>query len=139
MGRVGKDPEIRDAGNSKVANFSIATDEGYFNKENQWVEAVEWHRITVWNKQAEKVHAKIKKGDIVLIQGKLKTDSWDDPDRAGKKLYSTSIVAFIVKHISDQGRRVAAKQNGGMAPQAQPAQTYTAPGGTPQPLDDLPF
>lgn len=136
MGRLGKDPEARAVGEGNtVVNFSMATDEGYYNKSSQWIEATEWHRITVWGKQAEKCRDKVRKGDVVMVIGKLKTDSWDDPNNPGSKKYSTSIVASQVKHVNDQGRAAAIRANGGQP--LQQNQPMAAPAGMAE--DDLPF
>ena len=53
IGRLGKDPELKYTQNGQaVTNFSLATDEGY-SKDGNKVEKTEWHRLVVWEKQAE--------------------------------------------------------------------------------------
>lgn len=137
MGRLGKDPDVRTIPNgAKMATLSIATDEGYMNKQtNQWVDATEWHRVVVWRHAADKAERRCRKGDIVYIEGKLKTDSWEDQNNPGQKKYSTSIQAHTLKVINDQGRAQAARANGGQPPASQPMAT---PGGV-APEEDLPF
>lgn len=149
LGTVGRDPEVRalQSGGS-VGNLSLATDEGYYDKNQQWQDATEWHRITVWNQLCKKLE-KIKKGDIVMVQGKIHTDSWDD--NTGSKRYSTCIIARTLRHVSDQGRSKAARQAGNYQGQPatqgnfsapQPQQPYSGQGFghmPPAPEDDLPF
>jgi single-strand DNA-binding protein len=106
IGRLGQDPEVREVGTSKVANFSIATDESYTDRTGNKVEKTEWHRIVMWNKAAENAEAYLKKGSLVYIEGKLETRSWDN-DR-GEKRYSTEIKSFsfqMLDNKSDQSQR----------------------------------
>ena len=91
VGRVGKTPEVRTLENgSKVANFSLATTEKYKNKEGQKVEETEWHNIVAWRRQAETIEVFVNKGDLLYVEGKTKTRSWDDKD--GNKRYTTEVV-----------------------------------------------
>lgn len=92
LGRIGRDPELRfTAGGAAVANFSVATDEGYKNKETgEWIDKVEWHNCVCWNKTAEYVGNKIGKGQMVQVEGKLQTRKWQDKD--GNDRYSTEIL-----------------------------------------------
>ena len=93
IGRLGQDPEIREVGMSKVANFSVATDESYTDKSGNKVEKTEWHRIVMWNKPAETAERYLKKGSLVYIEGKLETRSWEND--SGEKRYSTEIKSFF--------------------------------------------
>jgi single-strand DNA-binding protein len=86
IGRCGKDPEIRSiADGAKVANFSLATSEKYKDKE-----VTEWHSIVLWKGLAEVAEKYVHKGDLLYIEGKIRTRSWDDKD--GNKRYTTEIV-----------------------------------------------
>jgi single-strand DNA-binding protein len=93
IGRLGKDPEIRNLQNgSAVANFSVATSETWKDKRSgEKVEKTEWHRIVVWNeKTIEFVEKYLKKGDLVRLEGKLQTREWEDQE--GQKKYATEVV-----------------------------------------------
>lgn len=92
IGNLGADPEIRNAGGSKVANFSIATSESWRDKDTgEKKERTEWHRITVWNEGLVGVIERyIKKGDKVFVEGQLQTRKWQDQD--GNDRYSTEVV-----------------------------------------------
>jgi single-strand DNA-binding protein len=57
IGRVGKDPEVKDINGNKVANFSLATSEKYKDKQGTKQERTEWHNITIWGRLAEVVFA----------------------------------------------------------------------------------
>ena len=106
IGRLGQNPEVREVGASKVANFSIATDESYTDRSGNKVEKTEWHRIVMWNKAAENAESYLKKGSLVYIEGKLETRSWEND--AGEKRYSTEIKSFsfqMLDNKNDQSQR----------------------------------
>lgn len=91
IGRLGNDPEIKTLQNdSKVANFSLATSDVWYDKETgEKKEATEWHRVVVWGKKAELVEKYLQKGSEVYLEGKLKTRSWE---KDGITRYATEIV-----------------------------------------------
>lgn len=92
IGRLGDDPEGKMLPNgSHVVNFSLATDEGYKNAEKEKVDRTEWHRVSAFGKLAEIMSTYLKKGSLVYIEGKLRTDSW--VDEQGTNRYLTKIIA----------------------------------------------
>ena len=106
IGRLGQDPEVREVGTSKVANFSIATDESYTDKSGNKVEKTEWHKIVMWNKAAENAQAFLKKGSLVYVEGKIETRSWEND--SGEKRYTTEIKSFsfqMLDNKSDQNTK----------------------------------
>ena len=92
IGRLGKDPEIKNLTNGgAVANFSVATSEVWKDRDGEKQEKTEWHNIVVWNeKTIEFVEKYLKKGDLVRIEGKIQTRKWKDQD--DKDRYTTEIV-----------------------------------------------
>jgi single-strand DNA-binding protein len=92
IGRVGKDPEtsFMPNGNSQITKFSLATSE-FFTKNNEKQETTEWHNIVLWNKLSEIYKETIKKGVLVYLEGKIKTNKWQDKD--GNNRYRTEIWA----------------------------------------------
>lgn len=81
IGNLGSDPEIRHlSSGSVVANFNIATSESYTNKNGERVTQTEWHRIELWDGLARVAEQYLKKGQSVYIEGKLKTENWQDSD-----------------------------------------------------------
>lgn len=93
LGRVGKDPEIRSAGDVYVANFSVATSETWKDKRSgERKERTEWHNIVVWNEATINfIEQYVKKGDQVYIEGQLQTRSWEEKD-TGATRYTTEVV-----------------------------------------------
>jgi single-strand DNA-binding protein len=93
VGNVGKDPEVKyTPSGTPVAKFSLATNEKYKDRSDEWQERAEWHNIVAWQRLAEIVGEYVKKGAKLYIEGKLQTSSWDDRE-SGTKKYRTEIVA----------------------------------------------
>ena len=91
VGRLGKDPEVRHLeSGAAVANFSIATSETYKDKQGNKQETTEWHNIVLWRGLAEIAEKYLTKGNLVYIEGKLKTRNWQDKD--GNTRYTTEVV-----------------------------------------------
>ena len=93
IGRLGQDPEIRHTQDGRaVATFSIATNEGWRDKEGNQQERTDWHNCVAFGATAEKyIGPYVKKGTLVSIEGTLQTRSWEDKD--GNKRYTTEVVA----------------------------------------------
>jgi single-strand DNA-binding protein len=98
IGRLGSDPEVRyTQGGMPVANFNVATNEVWNDKSGAKQERTEWHKIVVFNKQAEIVGKYLKKGREVFIEGRIQTKDWQDKD--GNKRYTTEIVASTIQFL----------------------------------------
>lgn len=91
IGRITQNLELKKlpTGNS-VLSFSVATNDNYKDKNGQKVEQVDFHNVTAFGKTAETITQYFVKGQEILVQGKLKTQSWDDKE-TGKKMYKTYI------------------------------------------------
>jgi len=92
VGNVGKDPEFRKLENSELVKFPLATSEKYKDQTN-----TEWHNIVIWGKLAGVVQQYVKKGQLLYLEGKIKTRSWDDTD--GNKKYTTEINCFVMQML----------------------------------------
>lgn len=91
MGRLGQDVELKYTnGGQPVGNFSVATTEKWKDKDGNPQEKTEWHKITVWGKQAEIIEKYFRKGSQILLEGRIQTRQWEDKD--GGKRYTTEIV-----------------------------------------------
>jgi len=101
LGHLGRDPELRYLQNGQpVCKLNIATSRRYTNKQNESVEETEWHRVSVWGKQAEHCNNFLTKGRQVYVEGRLRTSSYD---KDGQKHYTTEIVADTVQFIGGRG------------------------------------
>lgn len=91
IGNLGGTPVIKDFGkDKKVANFSMATTDTYYNNQGERVTDTQWHYIVCWNKTAEIVEKYLDKGSKIAVEGKLTNDTWEDND--GNKRTTTRIV-----------------------------------------------
>ena len=95
IGNLTRDPELRSLPSGvQVATFSVATNRVWKNQEGQKQENTEFHNIVVFGRQAETVSQYLRKGNTVLVEGRLQTRSWDSE---GVKKYRTEIVADRVQ------------------------------------------
>ena len=79
VGHAGRDPELRDLHNGeKAASFTMATTEKWKDREGNPAEATEWHRIVVYGPAVEAVGKMLKKGDRVLVEGRIATREYRD-------------------------------------------------------------
>jgi single-strand DNA-binding protein len=133
VGNLGKDPEVRYTPSGQaVANFTMATNENWTDKQGQKQERTEWHRIVVWGKVAELCGEYLSKGRQVYIEGRLQTREWTNKE--GAKQYTTEVVANPVGGViflsgGDRGGARGAKSAGA------PADDFGAP---PPGLDEAP-
>ena len=94
FGRVGAQPELRKTnGGTSVTELRVAT-RGFSNGE----ETTDWHSVVVWDKQAETVERYVGKGEQVVVEGSLRTRSWEDRD--GNKRSKTEVHAHRVHFVS---------------------------------------
>ena len=113
IGNLGKDPEVRfTPGGQAVANFSVATNESWKDKNGQAQERTEWHRIVVWGKLAELCGEYLKKGRSAYVEGRLQTREWTDKEN--RRQFTTEVVAQNVVFLGG-GRGATADAPGGWA------------------------
>jgi single-strand DNA-binding protein len=112
VGRLGRDPETRYTGGGQaVANFSVATDETYKDKNGERQKRTEWHKIVVWGKQAEIAQQYLKKGSLIFIEGRIQSREWQDKE--GQKRTSFEIVASNFRMLGGRGDGAAAGASAG--------------------------
>jgi single-strand DNA-binding protein len=112
VGRLGRDPETRYTGGGQaVANFSVATDETYKDKNGERQKRTEWHKIVVWGKQAEIAQQYLKKGSLIFIEGRIQSREWQDKE--GQKRTSFEIVATNFRMLGGRADGAAAGREGG--------------------------
>lgn len=98
IGNLTKDPVCRDAGESKVCNFSIAINEYHYNGGNK-SQSTFFIDVECWNRQAENCTRFLSKGKKVAIEGKLKTNSWE---KNGQKFTKFICVADRVHFLGQE-------------------------------------
>jgi single-strand DNA-binding protein len=119
LGHLGLDPELRISQSGvQVLHLRIATTESWFDKEKQAAnERTEWHDVTLFGNRAEGLSRVLKKGDALLIEGSLRTSSFE---KDGVRRYRTEVLAkeiyFTGKRKSDPTKPASAQPSGnGMA------------------------
>ncbi|WP_297670278.1 single-stranded DNA-binding protein [uncultured Desulfovibrio sp.] len=104
IGRLGRDPELRyTQSGAPVATLNVATDESYTDRDGNKVERTEWHRVSVFQRQAENCANYLTKGSLVYVEGSLQTRKWQD--QQGQDRYTTEIKAQRVQFLDRKGDR----------------------------------
>ena len=110
VGNLTRDPELRTLPSGiKVCSFGVATNRFWRDKNGLRQEDTQYHNVVVFGTQAENVAQYLKKGSMVMAEGRMQTRSWDAPD--GSKRYRTEIVAERIQF----GPRSSASPSGGPA------------------------
>lgn len=110
MGNLGADPEVRYTANqTAVCTLNVATTDYKTNEAGEKQEFTEWHKVTAWGKTAENCSKYLTKGQSVLVEGRLKTDSYE---KDGIKKYSTAIIANNVQFLGGKKPEQAAPAPG---------------------------
>ncbi len=153
IGNLGKDPEIKHTQQGKpVATFSLATNERYKDKDGQWQDRTEWHNIVLWERLAEVAGEYLKKGGKVYIEGRIRTESWDDK-QTGQKKYITKIIGSDLVLLggrgegggggefagSSRGSSSSAPAGGNNFDQSAPEPEHAPAGSSPITDEDIPF
>lgn len=95
FGNLTRDPEMKALPSGmNVTTFSIATNRRYKDRDGAWQDAVDYHNIVVFGRQAETSAQYLFKGSSAYVEGRLQTRSWD---KDGQKQYRTEIVADRVQ------------------------------------------
>jgi single-strand DNA-binding protein len=105
VGYLGQDPELNHtAGGQAVANLRLATSRQWKDKESgERKQDTEWHDVVVWGKQAAACGEHLAKGRLVYIEGRLKTEKWQDK-QTGQDRYRVKIVAESVRFLGGGAR-----------------------------------
>ena len=113
LGHAGRDPEIRDLRNGeKAASFTLATTEKWKDREGKPAEATEWHRIVVYGPTVEAVGKMLKKGDAVLVEGRLATREYRDKEDVAR-----TVTEIVVAGRQGVVNVLSGRRDGGGAPE----------------------
>lgn len=132
VGNLGSDPEMRyTASGQAVTNFSVATNRRWTGKDGQVVDETSWFRISAWGKQAESCNQYLKKGNKVLVEGRLNPDRetggprlWQRTD--GNMAANFEITAETVRFLTSRAESGAEYQ--------EPSDSFSAPAQDPDPV-----
>jgi single-strand DNA-binding protein len=102
IGRLGEDLNLKySQSGMAVVNLSVATNYS-IKKDDEWTEAVEWVRCTVFGKKAEACAEYLSKGSQVYLEGRLSTQAWTDSEQV--KRWSTSVIIRDVIFLDSKGQ-----------------------------------
>ncbi len=138
LGRLTRDPEQRTTSTGKtIASFSIAVDRGGDS------DAADFFEVTAWEKLGELVIQYLAKGRRVLVQGRLRQDSWDDKE-TGKKRSRVEVTATDVTFLdgpSEGGANAGASSNSSAASSAPKSDDVVIEDIDDKPIDlsEIPF
>lgn len=98
IGRLGKDPESRSTPTGKkVAHFSLAVSQRWKSAEGESKENTEWVNVEAWGRLGEVCQQYLHKGSLVFLEGRLKTDKYED--KSGETKYYTKVVALSMQML----------------------------------------
>ena len=120
IGKLGADAEIRQAGQSTVVEFRVATSERWTKQDGTIGEETTWHTVILWNQPG--VHQFLTKGREVYVEGSYKSKDWQD--QQGNKRRDYYIKAHTIqllgpKQQAQQGAQPQAPMGTAPAPQYQ--------------------
>lgn len=106
VGNLTRDPEVRYLpSGTAIASFDIAVNNSYKDKNGEKKKDVMYINISIFGKIAELCGEYLKKGRAVLVDGRLKQDSWESKDGTGKRT-KISVVAETIKFFPDRNASV---------------------------------
>ena len=99
IGRLGKDPESKFTPTGRrVSDFPIAISNRWKSQAGETKESTEWVNVEAWERLAETCTEYLKKGSLVYVEGRLKTDRYEEK---GETRYFTKVVAQTVQFLSE--------------------------------------
>ena len=103
VGNLGRDPEIRSTASGRpVANFSVATNRRWTDRDGNRQEQTEWHNIVCFGRLAEVAGQYLSRGRQVYVEGRIQTNSWEDR-QTGETRYRTEIVCDNFQMLGQRG------------------------------------
>ena len=138
LGNLGQDPELRYTKNQTAfTSFNIATTE-YRNTADGGKQTItDWHRVTVWGKQAENCSKYLSKGKTVLVEGKLRNNNWEDKN--GNKQRTTEVMAAVVQFLNQNDRRGSSSNDSRPRQDFSPNDPSFSNGQQGGSIDEVPF
>jgi single-strand DNA-binding protein len=147
VGNLGADPEMRTTqGGMAIANLRIATSERRKDKDGNWTDHTEWHRVVAFGKTAENAQRFLKKGRQVYIEGSLRTTKYQDK-KTGEDRWSTEVVCNDLRFLGSKDgggggggdRNPEPSYGGGGTGESGYGPDHGGGGGSGSGDDDIPF
>ncbi len=141
MGNLTRDPELRYISTgTAVSEIGLAVNDRV-KKGDQWVDEATFVDVTLWGRTAEVANEYLSKGSNILIEGRLKYDTWE---KDGQKRSKLRVVAEKMQMVGGSGGGGGGRSHGGGSQQSQAAPaaeapSIEAPAPTMPPADEIPF
>ena len=136
MGNLTRDPELRYISTgTAVSEIGLAVNDRV-KKGDQWVDEATFVDVTLWGRTAEVANEYLSKGSNILIEGRLKYDTWE---KDGQKRSKLRVVAEKMQMVGGSGGGGGGRSHGGGSQQSQAAPAAEAPAPTMPPADEIPF
>lgn len=151
LGNLTRDPDIRyTPSGTAVTDLGLAVNDRRKNSEGQWVDETTYVDVTLWGRTAEVAGEYLTKGAPVLIEGRLKLDSWETGD--GQKRNKLRVVCDRMQMVGSRGgpgaggggagggaRPAQQRNNDAYSQEVPPDDSYGMPPGGGAPEDEIPF
>ncbi len=119
LGGLTRDPDLRyTPSGTAVADFGLAVNESFKNKEGEAIEQVCYVDINVWSRQAETCSEYLKKGSQVLIEGRLQFDQWENKE--GEKRNKLRVRADRVQFLTSPESKKTTDQSDEISDNGEP-------------------
>lgn len=123
VGNLGRDPEMRYTPSGQaVTNFNVATNRQYTDSNGQQVKETIWFRVSTWGKQAETCNQYLKKGNKVLVEGRLVPDQATGGPRVWTRQDGTATASFEVSANTVRFLTSRSEAEGGYQAGGEPSQ-----------------
>ena len=125
IGRLGKAPDLRyTSTGTPMVTLSIATDESFTDSNGNKVDRAEWHRVVVFQRQAESCATYLGKGSLVFVEGSLQTRKWQT--QQGQERCMTEIKAHKIQFLDRKRDYASPTDNSHLEPSntPQPGEIY---------------
>lgn len=146
VGNLGADPEVKYLeGDKAVAKLRLATTESYKDRNGNRVDQTEWHDLEMWDGQAKIAEQYLKKGSQLYVEGKIKTDTWQDEQGQNKYRTKIRVLSFTMLGGKPEGMGGNQSSTGAPPSSAKPTMASTTSSNSGPDLvlddtdDDLPF
>jgi single-strand DNA-binding protein len=138
VGHLGADPEVKHLeGDKVVANLRLATTEAYKDRNGNRVESTEWHDLEVWDGQAKIAEQYLKKGMQLYVEGKIKSDTWQDEQGNNRKKVRIRVLSFTMLGGKPEGAGGGSAQGSGYTQKSTSEVSQVSDASMED--DDLPF
>ena len=107
VGRITKDPEVRNTGSTSVCNFSLAVNRNFKNKEGGY--DADFVNVVVFGNIAELMERYVSKGQLISVQGRIQTRNYENSE--GQRIYVTEVVGTTVQFLESKNKSSESNQS----------------------------